>query len=113
MVHAYSTSAEVGANIERMLHHANGRWSTDCERCHKPVEILGAPDGRGKVELERAGRFLETFGWTRLHRKNAGYRVEWWCPDCVAQVKSAGAKTLGRSNAGLDMRPSTGTKKGA
>ena len=94
-----------------MLHHANGRWSTECDRCKAPVEVVGERDKRGSVELERAGRFLESVGWVRLFRRNAGYRVDWWCPACVSEAKERGKLSKPHSTAGLDMNPAQ--KKGA
>lgn len=97
-----------------MLHHVNGRWSTECDRCGSSVDVVGERDKRGSAELERAGRFLESIGWQRLHRKNAGYRVDWWCPACVVHVKAEAQFSKPHTTAGLDMNPSPpSTKKGA
>lgn len=72
-----------------MLSHAGDRWRTECERCNAPIEIVGAADKRASKsgpELMRAAEFLKSLGWSPLHRKNAGYRVEWWCDGCARVV---------------------------
>ena len=94
-----------------MLTHDGKLWRTECDRCKQAIEVVGAPDKRGKhVELGNAARFLESLGWTRLHRAGRGDRVSWWCAGCVRAVAAKAKGAIAHSTAGLDMNPKTKNK---
>ena len=95
-----------------MLTHANGRWSTECEKCRAPIEVVGAPDKRPSKsgsELTKAAEFLLSLGWSPSYRKNAAWRIDFVCPACTEKRRCA-ASTTGLTSARFDMFPA---KKGA